>query len=145
MFTKYFLDFSSANILVWDKSEEKKKIPLFEFQHILKHRNSFLCWKETARLPYLTNIFERFCLREALLEENLFLFVILQKGGDNFLKAMLFQLMYRHIFASVLVKYKQKSRIRETSNLSTDADRRTDTILKRLRDLSQKKKFKTKI
>ena len=34
---------------------------------------------------------------------------------------------------------KQKSRIRETSNLSTDADRRTDTILERLRDLSLKK------
>ena len=33
----------------------------------------------------------------------------------------------------------KKSRIRETSNLSTDADRRTDTILKRLRDLSLKK------
>ena len=30
----------------------------------------------------------------------------------------------------------KKSRIRETSNLSTDADRRTDTNLKRLRDLS---------
>ena len=34
----------------------------------------------------------------------------------------------------------KKSRIRETSNLSTDADRRTDTILKRLCDLSNKKK-----
>ena len=34
----------------------------------------------------------------------------------------------------------KKSRIRETSNLSTDADRRTDTILERLRDLSKKKK-----
>ena len=33
----------------------------------------------------------------------------------------------------------KKSRIRETLNLSTDADRRTDTILKRLRDLSKKK------
>ena len=31
---------------------------------------------------------------------------------------------------------KKKSRIRETSNLSTDADRRTDTILEGLRDLS---------
>ena len=29
-----------------------------------------------------------------------------------------------------------KSRIRETKNLSTDADNRTDTILERLRDLS---------
>ena len=30
----------------------------------------------------------------------------------------------------------KKSRIRETKNLSTDADRRTDTILEKLRDLS---------
>ena len=37
---------------------------------------------------------------------------------------------------------KKKSRIRETSNLSTDADRRTDTILERLRDLSQKNSHK---
>ena len=36
----------------------------------------------------------------------------------------------------------KKSRIRETKNLSTDADRRTDTILERLRDLSRKKKRK---
>ena len=34
----------------------------------------------------------------------------------------------------------QKSRIRETKNLSTDADSRTDTILERLRDLSLKQK-----
>ena len=34
----------------------------------------------------------------------------------------------------------QKSRIRETSNLSTDADCRTDTILESLRDLSRKRK-----
>ena len=34
------------------------------------------------------------------------------------------------------LKYTGKSRIRETSNLSTNADRRTDTILERLRDLS---------
>ena len=32
--------------------------------------------------------------------------------------------------------YLKKSRMRETKNLSTDADRRTDTILERLRDLS---------
>ena len=32
-------------------------------------------------------------------------------------------------------QYKKKSRIRERSNLSTDADRRTYTILERLRDL----------
>ena len=34
---------------------------------------------------------------------------------------------------------KKKSRKRETSNLSTDADRRTDTILESLHDLSRKK------
>ena len=33
-----------------------------------------------------------------------------------------------------------KSRIRETPTLSNDADSRTDTNLKRLRDLSQNKK-----
>ena len=38
----------------------------------------------------------------------------------------------------------KKSRIRETSNLSTDADCRTDTILESLRDLSRKKKKKKK-
>ena len=36
----------------------------------------------------------------------------------------------------------KKSRIRETKNLSTDADSRTDTISEGLRDLSQKKKKK---
>ena len=35
--------------------------------------------------------------------------------------------------------FHSKSRIRETPTLSTDADRRTYTNLKRLRDLSQKK------
>ena len=34
---------------------------------------------------------------------------------------------------------RKKSRLRETLNLSTDADSRTDTILERLHDLSQKK------
>ena len=37
---------------------------------------------------------------------------------------------------------RKKSRIRETSNLSTDADCRTDTILESLRDLSRKKRKK---
>ena len=37
------------------------------------------------------------------------------------------------------VNNKKKSRIRETKNLSTDADSRTDTILESLRDLSPKK------
>ena len=47
-----------------------------------------------------------------------------------------------HDAAATVAKKKReekKSRIRETSNLSTDADRRTDTILERLRDLSKKK------
>ena len=35
---------------------------------------------------------------------------------------------------------KEKSRIRETLNLSTDADSRTDTNFESLRDLSRKKK-----
>ena len=34
----------------------------------------------------------------------------------------------------------KKSCIRETKNLSTDADSKTDTILERLRDLKQSKK-----
>ena len=34
----------------------------------------------------------------------------------------------------------KKSRIRETKNLSTDADSRNNTVLERLRDLSKKKK-----
>ena len=38
----------------------------------------------------------------------------------------------------------EKSRIRETKNLSTDADCRTDTILERLHDLSFKKKEREK-
>ena len=38
----------------------------------------------------------------------------------------------------------KKSRIRETSNLSTDADRRTDTILESLRDLCKKNKMRKK-
>ena len=33
------------------------------------------------------------------------------------------------------IGYKKKSGMRETKNLSTDADSRTDTILERLRDL----------
>ena len=41
---------------------------------------------------------------------------------------------------SEMWQLKKKSRIRETSNLSTDADCRTDTILERLRDLSKKLK-----
>ena len=35
---------------------------------------------------------------------------------------------------TVMEGFKNKSRIRETKNLSTDADSRTDTILERLRD-----------
>ena len=37
---------------------------------------------------------------------------------------------------------KALKKIRETSNLSTDADCRTDTILESLRDLTRKKKNK---
>ena len=36
----------------------------------------------------------------------------------------------------------KKSRIRETKNLTTYADSRTDTVLERLRDLSKKKIIK---
>ena len=42
-----------------------------------------------------------------------------------------------HCYLATCVTVKKKSRIRDTSNLSTDADRRTDTILERLRDLSK--------
>ena len=47
----------------------------------------------------------------------------------------------RRQYSSKLTKsvINKKSRIRETLNISTDADRRTDTILKRLHDLSKKK------
>ena len=38
--------------------------------------------------------------------------------------------------------HKKKSSLRETKNISTDADSRTDTILERLRDLSERKKKK---
>ena len=48
-------------------------------------------------------------------------------------------------FSQLLIKLQiKKSRIRETLNLSTDADRRTNTILERLRDLSKKKEKKEK-
>ena len=40
---------------------------------------------------------------------------------------------------SIWANVREKSRIRETSNLLTDADCRTDTILESLRDLSRKK------
>ena len=45
---------------------------------------------------------------------------------------------------NIMSSYKKKSRIRETPTLSTDADRRTDTNLKRLRNFSPKKKKKKK-
>ena len=41
--------------------------------------------------------------------------------------------------ANITKNFVGNSRIRETSNLSTDADRRTDRILERLHDLSKKK------
>ena len=37
--------------------------------------------------------------------------------------------------------HKKKSSLRETKNLSTDADSKTDTILERLRDLSERIKI----
>ena len=46
----------------------------------------------------------------------------------------LYLIIKQFIFFSVLLDIK-KSRIRETKNLSTDADSRTDTVLERLRDL----------
>ena len=47
----------------------------------------------------------------------------------------------KHLETLFLPKEKQKSRMWETPTLSTDADSRTDTNLKRLRDLSQKEFF----
>ena len=47
-----------------------------------------------------------------------------------------------HYSSITTQKFSKKSRIRETSNLSTDADRRTDTILESLRDLSKKERKK---
>ena len=66
---------------------------------------------------------------------------------DNVIKDMenkhsMFIILYNFIFSKG--SHQKKSRIRETSNLSTDADRRTDTILERLRDLSQQKRRKKK-
>ena len=43
------------------------------------------------------------------------------------------------VITSTLEQQNKKFRIRETKNLSTKADSRTDTILERLRDLSKKK------
>ena len=59
-------------------------------------------------------------------------------GFFLYVEPILFQIIEQNL------SYKKKSRIRETSNLSTDADRRTDTILESLRDLSRKKKKKKK-
>ena len=59
-----------------------------------------------------------------------------------------YSMLYWHLAENMLVNtlnlvptefLLKKSCIRETSNLSTDADRRTDTILERLSDLSKKK------
>ena len=52
---------------------------------------------------------------------------------------MPFRLPWQNIPTSTKGKgtIKKKSRIRETKNLSIDVDRRTDTILGRLRDLSR--------
>ena len=44
--------------------------------------------------------------------------------------------LFQGIFFRILRNKYKKSRIRETKNLSTDADSRTHTIFKRLHDLS---------
>ena len=46
------------------------------------------------------------------------------------------------VHSSTATNCNKKSRIRETPTLSTDADSRTDTNLKRLRNLSLTKKIK---
>ena len=45
-------------------------------------------------------------------------------------------LVVRGVTVKILYLWDEKSRIRETPNVSTDADSRTDSNLKRLRDLS---------
>ena len=57
-----------------------------------------------------------------------------------FLFFIFLKLQIRLNFSKQLLLKYWKSRIREKKNLSTDADRRTDTILERLRDLSKKNK-----
>ena len=48
---------------------------------------------------------------------------------------IIFEIGFLVAFLAKFALVKQKSRIQETKNLSTDADSRTDTILERLRDL----------
>ena len=52
------------------------------------------------------------------------------------------KVLYKGLLCKQSIK---KSRIRETKNLSTDAESRTDTILERLCDLSKKRKKKKKM
>ena len=53
--------------------------------------------------------------------------------------------MFYNVDLNHVKECQKKSRIRETKNLSTDADSRTDTIFERLRDLSKKNKNKIKM
>ena len=50
----------------------------------------------------------------------------------------------RHFKPPIHNMFSEKSRIRETKNLSTDADSRTDNIFERLHDVSQKRKKRKK-
>ena len=45
----------------------------------------------------------------------------------------------QNVVSRTTLERRKKSRIQETLNLSTDADRRTNTILESLRDLFRKK------
>ena len=64
--------------------------------------------------------------------------VILQSVGDwNIYQTVKTDLITSQI--RTLNPGLKKSRIRETKNLSTDADSRTDTVLESLHDLSKKK------
>ena len=56
----------------------------------------------------------------------------------NILASFAFAMFCVQDYFNYKASYK-KSRIRETKNLSTDADSRTDTILKKLRDFFVRK------
>ena len=61
--------------------------------------------------------------------------------STNSIPLIISLISFFHYFKNV----PEKSRIRETKNLTTNAYSRTDTILERLRDLSHTKKLKTKL
>ena len=79
--------------------------------------------------------------------DNIHLVVCHNKGRNLLLRTTLpphAGPSYKDIFFLHTLIYsdnKKKSRIRETSNLSTDADCTSDTILESLRDLSREKKW----